>query len=47
MADAIIALTANMSAAQGEPIKFKEEWFDIHKDETPEGIAPEVKRYKI
>jgi predicted dehydrogenase len=45
MADAVIALTANMSAEQGKPIEFKEEWFDPNKDETPEGVAPDINRY--
>lgn len=40
MADAIIALTANMAARGGKRIEFKEAWFDIHSDETPEGVAP-------
>ncbi len=26
-------------------IDFKPEWFDIDSDETPEDIAPDVKRY--
>jgi predicted dehydrogenase len=45
MADAIIALTTNMAAEQGKPISFKEAWFDPDKDDTPEGIAPDIKRY--
>ena len=45
MADAIIALTTNMAAREGKRIEFKEEWFDIHRPETPEGKAPDVKRY--
>ena len=38
MADAIIALTANLAAEQGKPIRFQEEWFDPDKDDTPEGL---------
>jgi hypothetical protein len=38
--DAILALTANMAARQGAQIEFKKEWFDIRRDETPEGVAP-------
>ncbi len=43
MADAVIALVTNMAAKAGERTAFKEEWFDIHSDETPEGIPPSVK----
>jgi len=46
MADAIIALTANMAARQGQRMEFKPEWFDIDSNETPEGVAPDVGRYK-
>jgi len=46
MADAIIALTTNMAARKGERIEFKKEWFDIDSDETPEGVKPDVSRYK-
>jgi predicted dehydrogenase len=46
MGDAIIALTANMAARKGERIEFKKEWFDIESDETPEGVAPDITRYK-
>jgi predicted dehydrogenase len=46
MADAIIALTTNMAARKGERIEFKPEWFDIHRDETPEDVKPDVSRYK-
>jgi predicted dehydrogenase len=47
MGDAIIALTTNMAARKGERIEFKKEWFDIDSDETPEGIAPDLNRYKV
>ena len=40
MADAIIALTANMAARSGKRIEFKPSWFDIHSNETPEGVPP-------
>jgi predicted dehydrogenase len=46
MGDAVIALTANMAARQGVRIEFKKEWFDIDSDETPEGVAPDLSRYK-
>ena len=46
MGDAVIALTANMAAREGRRIEFKKEWFDIDSDETPEGIAPDLSRYK-
>ena len=45
MADAVIALTTNIAAREGRRIDFKPEWFDIHSDETPEGVKPDVKRY--
>jgi predicted dehydrogenase len=36
MADAIIALTTNLAVRTGRPIRFKPEWFDPVKKETPE-----------
>ena len=36
MADAIIALTTNLAVQTGQPIKFRKEWFDADKDDTPE-----------
>ncbi len=36
MADAIIALTTNLAVRTGQPIRFKPEWFDPEKDDTPE-----------
>ena len=42
MADAVIALTTNMAAAGAGRINFKEEWFDMDSDETPEGVKPSV-----
>ena len=46
LGDAVIALTTNMAARQGARIEFKKEWFDVESDETPEGIAPDINRYK-
>ncbi|HEY5310859.1 MAG TPA: Gfo/Idh/MocA family oxidoreductase [Pirellulales bacterium] len=43
LADAIIALTTNLAIDKQQRIEFKPEWFDIHSDETPEGIKPSVK----
>ena len=45
MGDAVIALTTNMAARESRRIEFKEAWFDIDSDETPEGVKPDVKRY--
>lgn len=36
MADAIMALTANIAMKQQRRIEFKPEWFDPHNDATPE-----------
>ena len=46
LGDAVIAHTANIAAREGRRIEFKEEWFDIDRDETPEGITPDINRYK-
>jgi hypothetical protein len=46
MGDAIIALVTNMAAREGKRIDFKDEWFQVDSDETPEGIAPSLGRYK-
>jgi predicted dehydrogenase len=40
MADAVIALTSNISIRENRRIDFKKEWFDIDSDETPEGNKP-------
>jgi predicted dehydrogenase len=45
MGDAIIALTTNMAAREGRRIEFKEEWFHVDSDETPEGVKPDVSKY--
>ena len=42
MADAIIAMTANRAATEGRMIQFESDWFDILKDETPDGSKPTV-----
>jgi predicted dehydrogenase len=45
MADAVIALTANRAARDGIRVEFKPEWFDPDRDETPEGVKPDLGRY--
>ncbi|MHB9048250.1 MAG: Gfo/Idh/MocA family protein [Pirellulales bacterium] len=45
LADAVIALATNLSARQGVRIDFQEAWFDIDRDETPEGTKPDLARY--
>jgi len=40
LADAVIVLTSNIAMRENRRIEFKPEWFDIHSDETPEGVAP-------
>ena len=47
MGDAVIALVTNISIREGRRIEFQKEWFDIDSDETPEGIKPDVERYKV
>ncbi len=46
LGDAVIALTTNIAARQGARIEFKEQWFDVESDETPEGVKPDLMRYK-
>jgi predicted dehydrogenase len=46
LGDAVIALTTNMAARKGERLDFKKEWFDIHSDETPENVKPDVTRFR-
>ena len=36
LGDAVIALATNLAADLGRSVEFKEEWFDIDSDETPE-----------
>ena len=43
MADAIIALTTNIAIRENKRIEFKDEWFDIARNETPEGQEPTEK----
>ncbi len=43
LADAVIALTTNMAGREGRRIVFEPAWFDIHRDETPEGIPPTIR----
>ena len=43
MADAIIALTTNIAIRDNKRIEFKDDWFEIDNDETPEGEKPEEK----
>ncbi|MDO4573684.1 MAG: Gfo/Idh/MocA family oxidoreductase [Planctomycetia bacterium] len=45
MADAIIAHVTNLSAVTSERIYFKDEWFQIASDETPEGDKPDLSKY--
>ncbi len=51
LGDAVIALTTNIAAKEGRRIEFKEAWFDIDRDETPENpenkadLKPDVSRY--
>ncbi|MGH7139320.1 MAG: Gfo/Idh/MocA family protein, partial [Pirellulales bacterium] len=42
LADAVIALTTNQAIRNREQITFKDEWFQIDRDETPDGEKPEV-----
>ncbi len=42
MGDAVIALTTNLTLknsfkGEGGYTRFKEEWFDVNSDETPDG----------
>lgn len=43
MSDAIIALTTNIAIRKNERIEFKDAWFEIDNDETPEGDKPTEK----
>jgi len=42
LADAIVALAANIAARNATRIDFQPAWFDIESDETPEGIPPSI-----
>ena len=46
LGDAVIALTTNIAMRENRRIEFKKEWFDIDSDETPEGVKPDVAKYK-
>ena len=52
MGDAVIALTANMSARHGKRIEFNEQWFEPESDATPErdvlnrNVKPDISKYK-
>jgi hypothetical protein len=45
LGDAVIALVTNIAMRENRRIEFKKEWFDIASDETPEGVAPDLKRH--
>jgi predicted dehydrogenase len=45
LGDAVIALTTNIAIRENRRIEFKDEWFDIDSDETPEGLKPDVSRW--
>ena len=45
LGDAVIALTTNIAMREDRRIVFDKEWFDIDSDKTPEGVAPDIKRY--
>jgi len=52
MGDGIIALTSNVAikrSSRGESgyIQFRDEWFDIHKDETPDGSDVAAEHAKL
>jgi predicted dehydrogenase len=42
LADAVIALTSNIAIREQRRIEFKDEWFKIDSDETPEGAKPSI-----
>ncbi len=45
LGDAVIALVSNIAARQGTRIDFKQDWFEIDNDATPEDVKPDVSRY--
>jgi len=54
LTDAVIALVTNLAAERGRSVEFREEWFDINNDATPEydflqdeRFKPDVKRYQV
>jgi len=42
LADAVVALTANLAMRTKQRIEFKQPWFDVESDETPEKDFPVV-----
>ena len=46
LADAVITLTTNIAAREGRRIDFKDAWFDVDSDETPEDVKPDLSKYK-
>jgi predicted dehydrogenase len=46
LCDAAIVHAANISARENRLIEFNPAWFDVQSDETPEGIPPDLNRYK-
>jgi predicted dehydrogenase len=46
LGDAVIALTTNIAMRENRRIELEKEWFEIDSDETPEGVKPDVTRYK-
>ena len=46
LADAIIALTTNLAVQTGQPIRFKPDWFEPEKTETPEE-DPEIEKLSM
>jgi hypothetical protein len=46
LADAVIALTTNISAKMGETVDFEPAWFDATNDATPEAQFAETDEQK-
>ena len=46
LADAVIALTTNISARLGETVEFDPAWFDTKSDATPEAQFAETDEQK-
>ncbi|MDR3183573.1 MAG: Gfo/Idh/MocA family oxidoreductase [Planctomycetaceae bacterium] len=44
LVDSVIALVTNIAADEGKSMEFKEEWFDVFKDDTPEGDKPDLNK---
>jgi predicted dehydrogenase len=52
LGDAVIALTANVAidramAGKGGYVAFREEWYDMHSDETPDGSSVKEENEKL